>query len=63
MPKTIPVRRGNECLSDVQLPVLEQLRGRPGRSRDRLQAAVPEWRSRTLGMARIAWKGISTVHR
>ena len=50
MPKAALVKRGKEYLHDVPLPKLEEMYRRepPGKSRDRLQAAVLRKRGRTL---------------
>ena len=48
MPKEALVERGEEYLPGVQLSELEETYERPGKSRDRLQGAVLEWRGRAL---------------
>ena len=66
MPKAALVKRGEEYLPGMQLSELEETyrRERPGKSRDRLQAAVLRKRGRTLKeIARTVGRGISTVHR
>lgn len=66
MPKAALVKRGEEYLPGVSLAELEAMyrRERPGKSRDRLQAAVLRKRGRTLKeIARTVGRGISTVHR
>ena len=66
MPKAVLVRSGKEYLPSVPLTVLEEMhkRERPGRSRDRLQAAVLRKRGRTLeGIAKIMRRWASTIHR
>ena len=66
MPKAALVKRGKEYLPGVQLPELEEMyrRERPGKSRDRLQAAVLRKRGRTLWkIARVMGRGVSTIHR
>ena len=66
MPKATLVKRGKEYLPGVQLPELEEMyrRERPGKSRDRLQAAVLRKQGRALWkIARIMGRGVSTTHR
>lgn len=66
MPKAAPVKRGKEYLPGVQLPEPEETYGRerPGKSRDRLQAAILRKQGRTLWkIARVMGRGISTIHR
>ena len=65
MPKTL-VKRGEGYLSCIQLPDLEETYRReyPGKSRDRLQAAMLRKRGRMLKeIVRTLGRGISTVHR
>ena len=66
MPKVALVKRGEEHLSGIQLSELEDTyrRERPGKSRDRLQAAVLRKLGRTLEkIAHIMGRGVSTIHR
>ena len=66
MPKVVLVKRGKEYLSSIQLSELEETyrRERPGKSGDRLQAAVLRKLGRTLEkITRIMERGVSTVHR
>ena len=66
MPKATLVKRKEEYLPGVQLPELEEMyrRERPGKSRDRLQAAILRKQGRTLGkIARVMGRGASAVHR
>ena len=66
MPKATLVKREEEYLPGVQLPELEEMyrRERPGKSRDRLQAAILRKQGRTLGKtARVMGRGVSTIHR
>ena len=66
MPKAALVKRGEEYLPGIQLSELEEAyrREHPGKSRDRLKAAVLRKRGRTLGkIARIIGRGVGTVHR
>lgn len=66
MPKTALVKRGKEHLPGVQLPEPEEMYGRerPGKSRDRLQAAVLRKQGRMLErIARVMGRGISTARR
>ncbi len=65
-PKAALVKRGEGYPPGVPLAELEEMyrRERPGKSRDRLQAAVLEWRGGTLKeTACTVGRGISTVHR
>ena len=65
MPKTL-VKRGGEYLSGVQLSELEETyrRERPGKSRDRLQAAMLRKRGRMLKeIVHTLGRGTSTVYR
>lgn len=66
MPKAVLVKRGKEYLHDVPLPKLEEMHRRepPGKSRDRLQAAVLRKRGKTVEkIAGIVGRHSSTVHR
>ena len=66
MPKAVLVKRGGEYLHDVPLPKLEEMHRRepPGKSRDRLQAAVLRKRGKTVEkIAGIVGRHSSTVHR
>ncbi len=66
MPKEILVKRGEECLSCIQLSELEETyrREHPGKFRDRLQAAVLRKRGSVLKeIARTIGRGISTSYR
>ncbi len=66
MPKGTLVKRGKEYLSCIQLSELEETyrHEHPGKSRDRLQAAVLRKRGRRLKeIARTLGRGISTVYR
>ncbi len=66
MPKETLVKRGKEYLSGVQLSELEETykHEHPGKSRDRLQAAVLRKRGRVLKeIAHTIVRGINTIHR
>ena len=66
MPKAVRVKRGEECLHDVPLPELEAMYRRepPGKSRDRLQAAVLRKRGEMAEqIADMVGHHSSTVHR
>ena len=66
MPKAVRVKRGEEYLHDVSLPELEAMYRRepPGKSRDRLQAAVLRKRGETVEqIADMVGRHFSTVHR
>ena len=66
MPKAAPVKIGEGYLSGVRLSEPEETYRRqpPGKSGDRLPAAVPGKRGRTPDrIARITGRIISTVHR
>ena len=66
MPKTALVKRGEEYLSGIQWFELEETYRRepPGKSGDRLQAAVLRKRGRTLEkIASTTGRGVSTVRR
>ena len=67
MPKGVLVKRGKEYLPDVPLAELEETHRResPGKSEDRLQAAVPRKRGKRIAeIATISGRHHpSTVHR
>lgn len=66
MTKTILVKRGGEYLHDIPLSKLEEAHRRepPGKSRDRLQAAVLRKHGRMLeDIASIIGRDSSTIHR
>ncbi len=66
MHRAARIKRGKEYLPRVSLPVLEEMhrREKPGKSRDRLQAAVLEWRGRKVEwIAKIVGRHSSTVSR
>ena len=66
MPKAKLVERGEEYLSDIPLDMLDKSyrREKPGKSRDRLQAAVLRKCGRTLDdISKIIGRNASTVHR
>ena len=66
MPKVTLVKMEEEYLLGMQLPELEEMyrRERPGKSRDRLQAAILRKQGRTLGkIARVMGRGVGTIHR
>jgi len=65
MPKAALVKRGEEYLPGVPLAGLEMYRHeRPGKSRDRLQAAVLRKRGKMLEeIAKIMGRWASTIHR
>ena len=66
MPKAALVKRGEEYLPGVPLAELEEMyrRERPGKSRDRLQAAVLEWQDELFEkIAGMMGRGVGTIHR
>ena len=66
MPRAVRMKRGEEYLPKVPLPVLEEMRRRekPGKSRDRLQAAVLRKRGGKIWrIAKIVGRHSSTVSR
>ena len=66
MPKAVLVKRGEEYLPGVSLAELEEMYRHepPGKSRDRLQVAVPRKRGKMLAeIAAISGRHPSTIHR
>ncbi len=66
MPKAVLVKRGEEYLPGVPLAELEEMyrRERPGKSRDRLQAAVLRKQDELLKkIAGMMGRGVGTIHR
>ena len=66
MPKAALVKRGEEYLSGVPLAELKEMhrRERPGKSRDRLQAAVLRKQNKLLEeIAGMMGRGVGTIHR
>ncbi len=66
MPKAVLVKRGDEYLPGVSLAELEEMHRRepPGKSRDRLQAAMLRKRGKMLAeIAAISGRHPSTIHR
>ncbi len=66
MRRAARIKRGKKYLHKVSLPVLEEMhrREKPGKSRDRLQAAALEWRGKKVEwIAKIVGRHSSTVSR
>ena len=66
VPKAVLVKRGEEHPTDVSLAELKEMHRRepPGKSRERLQAAVLRKQGRMLEkIARVMGRGVSTIHR
>lgn len=66
MPKAVLAKRGEECLPDLPLAEPKEMHRRepPGKSKERLQAAVLEWQDELPGnMAGMTGRGVGTVHR
>ena len=66
MPRAVRIKRGDEYLPKVPLPVLEKMHRheKPGKSRDRLQAAVLRKRGKKMEqIAKIVGRDPSTVSR